>query len=83
MSATETRPEPLTVEMIKALQAEAAAAGDAEMAEICEQAFQGTRGLAPRHSVCAAINDARGMDDSKPFVRVVPYAVEDDTDLTA
>ena len=75
MPATETRQETLTDEMITALRSEAAAAGDVQMVEICDIASTGS--LLARGTCAAVITDARGMDDSRPFVRVVPYVTGD------
>jgi hypothetical protein len=60
----------LTADMIQSLRDEAAAAGDEQMVRICDDAAAGS--LDARGSCAACINVARAMDDSKPFVRVVP-----------
>lgn len=74
--ATPTTPtETLTFDMISALGCEADAAGDDEMGEICDDALDMRIAESVRR-IClwdcaAAINSARAMDDSTPYVRVV------------
>lgn len=62
--------EPLTDDMISTLRREAGAAGDTMQVEFCDEALDGDE--AARAECACAINNARGMDDSVPFVRVVP-----------
>lgn len=67
--------EPLTDAMIRNLLTEAHAAGDHDMADLCNAALYPSdeSDLAMGRSACAdAINGARGMDDSRPFVKVIP-----------
>jgi len=65
--------EKLTNEMIEKLRGEAGAAGDHSLYSICDGLLQpGTFGIG-RSIVCESINKARAMDDSKPFVMVVPF----------
>lgn len=71
--------EPLTRNMIRELQTEAYDAGDRELIDACNLALatddDGVDHVAwstARVACVAAINNARAMDDSKPFVRVVP-----------
>jgi hypothetical protein len=64
--------EPLTDDMIRALRAEAAAAGDWQMSNTCGFALaRSSAQAAARRRVADAINAARAMDDEIPFVRVV------------
>lgn len=63
--------ETLTDDMIRALRDEAAAAGDLEMVAICDAAL-GFDDPRSRSGCARAITSARAMDDSRPFVRVVP-----------
>lgn len=66
--------EPLTDTMIRKLRSEAAAAGDHEQVDLCDAALYPSdeadreRGM---EGVCLAINSARAMDDSRPYVRVI------------
>ncbi len=60
----ETKPtETLTDSMISQLRDEAGAAGDAELVAAID--------AGDREAAAEAINNARAMDDSKPFVRVL------------
>lgn len=61
--------ETLTPSMIRALSSEAAAVGDLDMVHCCRLALHGDDDAAAR--AADAINDARGTDDSREFVRVV------------
>lgn len=64
--------EPLTDDMIHALRDEAAARGDNLMVDSCDMALASHGPIHFGREQCAkTINDARTMDDSKPFVRVV------------
>lgn len=67
MSTTKTT-EILTDNMIRALRSEAAAAGDDGLVWACDDALDGKED--GREEVCQAINSARAMDDSKPYVRL-------------
>lgn len=64
--ATET----LTDEMISGLRREAGNAGDEMQVRFCDEALEGDE--AARAECAQAITNARAMDDSVPFVRVVP-----------
>lgn len=73
-----TKTEQLTRAMIRTLQAEAGNAGDSELIDACNLALatddDGVDAVtwgAARHQCAAAINTARAMDDTKPYVRVV------------
>lgn len=72
-----TAKEPLTRGMIRMLQAEARNAADPDMIDACNHALATdddgvdvTTWIDARRRCATAINNARAMDDSKPFVRV-------------
>jgi hypothetical protein len=60
--------ETMTNTMISTLRDEANTAGDVSLVEACKAALLGN--TAARCKCAGAINSARAMDDSKPFVRV-------------
>lgn len=60
--------EKLTLDMIRALRGEAGSAGDLELYNICDNLVNG-KGCEYGY-VLEAINSARAMDETKPFVRV-------------
>lgn len=62
--------ETLTDDMITALRRESAAAGDDMQVEFCDEALEGDE--AARAECAQALNNARAMDGSVPFVRVIP-----------
>jgi hypothetical protein len=63
----------LTADMLRALRDEAGAAGDNTMLGMCDIALGRDLDIrqGAREDCAAAITDARAMDDSTPFVRVV------------
>lgn len=68
--STNTGPrETLTDKMIIDLHREAASAGDELLAAECSRALEGD--LSARDTVADTVSEARGMDDSTPFIRVV------------
>lgn len=69
---TKTTSEPLTDSMIRTIRDEAAAAGDNLMVDSCDMALASHGPVHVGRQACTeAINGARAMDNSKPFVRVV------------
>lgn len=62
--------ENLTDDMIIALKNEAGNAGDEMQVSFCDDALEGDE--TARAECAQAITNARAMDDSVPFVRVVP-----------